>query len=173
MNIALSRGEKTISTLAKRLLAEPSKGSSRTSQKEMEAALLRLNPHLKQISKLKKGTPILVPAEFRLAANESVNPFRVMAEEFLRRSEDAVSNVRVMLKERAAQSADLSDRMQSWLKSGQTRKFPRGAPKLKKVSASATPKPLPKEQAAALAAQDKALGKLQFQLKDLRATLPK
>jgi hypothetical protein len=63
MNIAELKSEKTISTLAKRLLAEPSK--------EMVAALLRPNPHLKQIGHLKKGTAILVPEEFRLAASES------------------------------------------------------------------------------------------------------
>jgi hypothetical protein len=161
MNIAVSKGEKTISTLAKRLFAEASKGSSKTSQKEMEAALLRLNPHLKRMDKLKKGTPILVPEEFRLAPNESINPFRVMAEAFLWRSENAVSNARAMLKERAAQSAELG---------GRARKSPIRAPKLKKVSASAAaaPKAVQKKQAAALAAQLKALDKIAADLAAFR-----
>ncbi len=49
MNIAELKGEKTVKTLAKRLLAEPSKKTKKTTNAEMEAALLRLNPQLNQI----------------------------------------------------------------------------------------------------------------------------
>ena len=71
MNIAELKGEKTVETLAKRLLAEPSKDTPKTTQAEMEAALLRLNPHLSQIGDLEKGTPIVVPDDFSLAPEQS------------------------------------------------------------------------------------------------------
>jgi hypothetical protein len=159
MNIATFRGEKTLSTLAKRLLAEPSKGQSKTSQKEMEAALLRLNPHLKQISKLKKGTPILVPAEFRLAPNESVDPFRGIAAPLLQRSEDSLTQLRTMLRERLTQSKKRSDKA----KTVERTDFLEG------VFAAAPPtKPLPKEQAAAITAQLKALDKVASDLAAFR-----
>ena len=73
MNIAELKGEKTFKTLAKRLLAEPSKKKTNA---EMESALLRLNPQLSQIGDLEKGTPILVPDEFVFAADESFTPPR-------------------------------------------------------------------------------------------------
>ena len=160
MNITeLLKGETTVGTLAKRLLEEQSKGSSRKAQSEMEAALLRLNPHLNRTGALKQGTPIVVPEEFSLAANESVTPMREMAEELLRQAETTVTNLRATLKDHAAQSAEQSERARTWLKSDQAKEFLRRSPELKAVfaSAGAAAKTLPKEQAAAVAAQDKAL----------------
>jgi len=56
----------------------------------MEAALLRLN-HSSARWRFGKGTPILVPDEFALAARESFTPSRGLTEELLRQSEEAVS----------------------------------------------------------------------------------
>ena len=53
MKIAELKGEKTVKALAKRLLAQ----SSTSSDKEMEAALLHLNPHLNQIGGLERERP--------------------------------------------------------------------------------------------------------------------
>jgi len=111
MNIAELKGEKTVKTLAKRLLAEPSNKTKKTTNAEMEAALLRLNPQLSQIGDLEKGTPILVPDEFVLAAEESFTPSRSLAEELLRQSEGAVSRLQAVLQERVARSAEESDRV--------------------------------------------------------------
>jgi hypothetical protein len=72
MNIAELKGEKTVKTLAKRLLAEPYKKTKKTTNAEMEAALLRLNPQLNQIRELKEGTPIVVPGEFALAVRRVI-----------------------------------------------------------------------------------------------------
>lgn len=74
MNIAEFKGEKTVSALAKRLLAEPGKDTAKTTQREMEAALLRLNPQLSKIGELNKGTPIVVPNNFALDPTESTLP---------------------------------------------------------------------------------------------------
>lgn len=68
MNIAELKREKTVKTLAKRLLAEPSKKTRKTTNAEMEAALLRLNPQLNQIRELKEGTPTLFLANSPLMA---------------------------------------------------------------------------------------------------------
>jgi hypothetical protein len=167
MNIAELKGEKTVKTLAKRLLAESSK---KTTNAEMEAALLRLNPHLAQIGDLEKGTPILVPDGFALASDESVPPSRGLADELVRQSEEALTRLRAELRERTAQSAEQSERVQTWVKSEQAREFLRQSPKLKELfsAAAAAAKALPKEQNAALAAQTKALEKVQSQLASFR-----
>jgi hypothetical protein len=170
MNIAQLKGEKTVKTLAKRLLAEPTKRTPKTRQAEMEAALLRLNPHLNKIRDLEKGTPILVPEEFDLAADESVKPLRGMAEALFRQSEHAITKLRARLKEQIAQSEERRERVESWLKSEQAKEFLRRVPELKEVfaAAAAAAKALPKEQAAAVAARTKALEKLQSQLASFR-----
>ena len=104
MNIAELKGEKTVKTLAKRLLAEPSKDTPKTTQAEMEAALIRLNPQLSQIGDLEKGTPIVVPDHFALAPEESATPTRGLAEELLQRAESALEALRGTIKEQAARS---------------------------------------------------------------------
>ena len=137
MNIAELKGEKNVKTLAKRLLAEPSKKTKKTTNAEMEAALLRLNPQLSQIGDLEKGTAILVPDEFALAADESFTPSRGLTEELLRQSEEAVSRLRAVLKERIERSAEESERVATWLKSEQAKNFSAARPSLKKSSPAA------------------------------------
>lgn len=170
MNIAELKGEKTVKTLAKRLLAEPSKKTKKTTNAEMEAALLRLNPQLREIRDLKEGTPIVVPDEFALAADESFTPSRGLTEALLRQAEEAVSTLQVTLKERVANSAGETDRVQSWLKSEQAKTFVRHSPELKEVlsGAGTAAKTLTKEQAKALSAEENALGKIKSQLAAFR-----
>ena len=170
MNIAQLKGEKTVKTLAKRLLAEPSKKTKKTTSAEMEAALLRLNPQLSNIRDLEEGTPIVVPGEFALAADESFTPSRGLTEALLREAEDAVSRVQALLKERIARSAEETDRVQSWLKTDEAKEFLRRSPELKEVfsSAATAAKALAKEQASALSAEDSALGKVRSQLAAFR-----
>ena len=170
MNIAELKGEKTVKTLAKRLLAEPSKKTKKTTNAEMEAALLRLNPQLSQIRDLKEGTPILVPDEFALAADESFTPSRGLTEALVRQAEEAVSRLQATLKERVANSAEETDRVQSWLKSEQAKAFVRHSPGLKEVlsGAGTAAKTLAEEQATALSAEESALGKIKSQLAAFR-----
>ena len=125
---------------------------------------------LSQIRDLEKGTPILVPDEFVPAADESFTPSRGLAEELLRQAETALTNLRATLEGQAARSAEQSDQAQAWLKSEQAREFLRQSPKLKELfsAAAAAAKALPKEQNAALAAQTKALEKVQSQLASFR-----
>ena len=75
MNIAELKGEKTVKALVKRLLGEQPKGRAKKTEAEMEAALLRVNPHLNQIDSLEKlefvpgaitGLKILADAGFTL-----------------------------------------------------------------------------------------------------------
>jgi len=170
MNIAELKGEKTVKMLAKRLLAEPSKKTRKTTNAEMEAALLRLNPQLRKIRDLKEGTPIVVPDEFPLAADESFTPSRSLTEALLRQAEQAVSRLQATLKERVANSAEETDRVQSWLKSEQAKVFVRHSPELKEVlsGAGTAAKTLAKEQATALSAEESALGKIKSQLATFR-----
>jgi hypothetical protein len=170
MNIAELKGEKTVKTLAKRLLAEPSKKTRKTTNAEMEAALLRLNPQLREIRDLKEGTPIVVPDEFALAADESFTPSRGLTEALLRQAEGAVSRLQATLKERVANSAEETDRVQSWLKSEQAKAFVRHSPEMKEAlsGAGTTAKTLAKEQAKALSAEESALGKIKSQLAAFR-----
>src|SRR6478672_12186140 len=113
MNIAELKGERTVKTLAKRLLAEPSKKTKNSTNSEMEAALLRLNPQLNQIRELEGGTPIVVPVEFPLDGDESFTPSRGLTEALLQQARDAVTKLRVVVKERAESSAEEADRVQT------------------------------------------------------------
>ena len=170
MNIAELKGEKTVKTLAKRLLAEPSKDTPKTTQAEMEAALIRLNPHLGQIGELEKGTPIVVPDGFGLAPEQSTTPTRGLAEELLQRAESALDTLRETIKEQAARSAAESDRVQTWLKSDQAKELVKQSPELKEVfsGAASAAKTVPKERSAAIAAEGKALDRVQVQLANFR-----
>ena len=170
MNIAELKGEKTVKTLAKRLLVEPSKGTPKTTQAEMEAALIRLNPHLVQIGELEKGTPIVVPDGFGLAPEQSTTPTRELAEELLQRAESALGTLRETIKEQAARSAAESDRVQTWLKSDQAKELVKQSPELKEVfsGAASAAKTVPKERSAAIAAEGKALDRVQVQLANFR-----
>jgi len=170
MNIAELKGEKTVKTLAKRLLAEPSRDTPKTTQAEMEAALLRLNPHLSQISQLEKGTPILVPDGFGLAPAQSTTPTRGLVEDLLQRAEAALENLSATIKEQTAQSAAESERVQTWLKSDEAKELVRQSPALKEVfsSAASAAKTVAKERSAAVAAERKALDKVQAQVAAFR-----
>ena len=88
----------------------------------------------------------------------------------MRQSESSLTRLRDALKEHAARSAERCERVQVWLKSAKAKELLRKAPELKKVfaSAAAAAKALPKEQAEAIAAQNKALDKVQAQLADFR-----
>lgn len=170
MNIAELKGEKTVKTLAKRLLAEATKDTPRTTQAEMEAALMRLNPQLNQIGDLEKGAPIVVPDQFALAPEESAAPTRALTEELLRQAENTLARLRIAIKERTDQFATQSDQVQAWLKSQQARDLVKESPELKEVfsDAASAAKALPKEQAAAVTAESKALDKVEAQVKVFR-----
>lgn len=170
MNIAELKGEKTVKTLAKRLLAEPTKRTKKTTNAEMEAALLRLNPKLNQIGDLKEGTPIVVPGGFGLADDESFTPSRGLTEALLEQARDAVTRLRAVVKERVKSSAEEAERVQTWVKSAQAKELVRNSPELKESfsSAATAAKTLAKEQAEALSAEDGALGKIKTQLADFR-----
>jgi hypothetical protein len=59
MQFAVSKGEKDLSELVSRLFGI--KGRSSAAAKNAEAALLKANPHLTQISKIPEGTLIVIP----------------------------------------------------------------------------------------------------------------
>lgn len=172
MNIAELKTEKTVKTLAKRLLAEPSKDTPKTTQAEMEAALLRLNPQLNQIGDLEKGTPIVVPDGFSLSPDESATPTRALTDELLRQAESALVNLRTVIKERTEQFAKQSDEVQTWLKSQQAKDLVKESPELKEVfsDAASAAKALPKEQATVVTAESKALNKIEAEVSAFRKT---
>lgn len=172
MNIAELKGEKTVKTLAKRLLAEPSPETPKTTQAEMEAALLRLNPQLSNIGELEKGASIVVPDGFSLDPAQSVTPMRGLAEVLLQRAESALADLRVTLQSQAAQQAERTDQVQAWLKSQQAKDLVKDSPELKPVftDAATAAKVLPKEQDATITAETKALDKVAAEVKVFRTT---
>src|SRR3954468_6287882 len=117
MNIAELKGEKTVKALAKRLLAEQPKSRAKKTEADMEAALLRANPHLKQIDSLDKGTPVIVPEEFALDRDESASPFTGMAEDLLKQSETVLEDIREQIAAQVRQSAEETERAQQWIQS--------------------------------------------------------
>ncbi len=171
MKIAELKGEKTVHTLAKHLLAEPSTDTPKTTLDEMEAALLNLNPHLAQIGDLPQGTPVIVPEKFSLASAQSAEPLRAMTEALLQQSEAGLTKLREVLEDHATQSAAQAQRVRSWLKSDQAKQFARTAPGLKEVfsQASAAAKALPKERAARDEARGQMIDGMQTALADFRA----
>ena len=170
MNIAELKGEKSVKTLAKRLLAEPTKDTPKTTLAEMEVALLRLNPQLDQIGKLEKGTPIVVPDSFALAPAESTVPARALTDELLRQAEAALGALRVVIKRRTEEFTSQTDQVQTWLKSQQAKDLIKEAPELKDVfsGAGSAAKTLSKEHAAVITAETKALNKIEAQVKEFR-----
>lgn len=172
MNIAELKGEKTVKTLAKRLLAEPTKDTPKMTQAEMEAALLRLNPQLNQIGDLEKGAPIVVPDQFALAPEESAAPTRALTDDLLRQAENTLGILKVLIKQRTEQFATQSDQVQTWLKSQQAKDLVKESPELKAVftDAANAAKVLPKEQDATITAETKALDKVEAEVKVFRTT---
>jgi hypothetical protein len=172
MNIAELEGEKTVKTLAKRLLAEPTKDTPKTTQAEMEAALLRLNPQLSQIGDLEKGAPIVVPDGFALAPDESAAPTRALTDELLRQAESALASLRTVIQQRTEQFSAQSNQVQAWLKSQQAKDLVKESPELKAVftDAATATKVLPKEQDATITAETKALDKVAAEVKVFRTT---
>jgi enamine deaminase RidA (YjgF/YER057c/UK114 family) len=171
MNIAELKGEKTVKTLAKRLLADPTKDTPANTQAQMEAALLRLNPQLNQIGELDKGTPIIVPDDLPLDPAQSVTPTKSLGAELLQQAEAALGGIQAVLKAQAAQPATQINQVQAWLKSDQAKALLKQTPALKEAfsSAASAAKALPKEQAATASAQAKALAEIQSQLAAFRA----
>ncbi len=172
MNIAELKGEKTVKTLAKRLLAEPRKETPKTTQAEMEATLLRLNPQLSNIGGLEKGAPLVVPDGFGLDPAQSATPLRGLAEILLQRAEVALDELRTTLKEQAAQQVERADKVQAWLKSDQAKELTRQSPQFKEFFASVTSatKTVPKETAATTTAESKALDQVAEQVKVFRTS---
>lgn len=172
MNIAEFKGEKTVSALAKRLLAEPGKDTAKTTQREMEAALLRLNPQLSKIGELNKGTPIVVPDNFALDPTESTLPAGSLGEELLRQAESALANLRATLKARSEEFTIQAEQVQTWLKSQQAKDLVKETPDLKETfsAAASAARAAPKEQASALEAETAALDKVTSEVKTFRIT---
>jgi hypothetical protein len=168
MNIAELKNEKTVASLAKRLFKRSSKTRGDTSEREMEAALLRLNPHLKNIAGLEPGTPILVPENFTLNANESDDPRADLARELVRESAVSLKALRGALRTAGAEANEQSGRVQSWLKSEQAKRMSERAPRVKEAfaSAAAAAATAAKERTAELGAEDKALRKVEASLAD-------
>jgi hypothetical protein len=173
MNIAELKGEKTVKALTKRLLAPQSKGktAAKTSEAEMEAGLLRLNPQLQKIGRLKHGTTVVVPDNFPLAREESQSPSSSLGEAAMQRMEETLANARATLKEQNARLPAQSSDLKSWLKSDHAKSLSKKTPRLKKVFATAAQaaKDLPNEQAASEATQRKALDAIEKKLAAFRA----
>ena len=172
MNIATFNGEKTVSALAKRLLAEPITDTPKATQAEMEAALLRLNPQLSKIADLDKGTPIVVPDNFALDPAESTPPAGSLAAELLQQAEAALANLRATLKARSDEFTAQANQVQTWLKSQQAKDLVKEAPELKETfsAAASAAKALPKEQATVLTAETKAIDAVAEEVKTFRIT---
>ena len=170
MNIAEFKGEKTVTALARRLLAEPGNDTPKTTQAEMEAALLRLNPQLNKIGALDKGTPIVVPDNFALDPTESTPPAGSLGAELLQQAESALANLRATLKARSDEFTVQAEQVQTWLKSQQAKDLMKETPDLKDTfsAAASAAKAAPKEQAAALTAETKALEKVAIQVTNFR-----
>lgn len=171
-NITELQGEKTVASLAKRLLADPSKDTPKTTQSEMEAALLRLNPELDQIKDLPKGTAIVVPGEFALAPDESTTPAHTLASDLLAQAEKAVAHLQATIKAGTDEFAAQSAQVQTWLKGNQAKQLAKESPQLKEIfsSAAAAAKAAPKELTATVTATTKALDQVAEQVSVFRIT---
>lgn len=178
MNITELKGEKTVKALAKRLLepAAGAKSAKASSESELEAALLRLNPHLQGIADLEKGTPVLVPDTFALVRGESTaaGSGAGTAEDLLREAGLALESLRAALENSLAETGAEAERVQSWLKGGQAKEILERQPELKEAfgATAAAAKNLRKEHAALIAAEEKELDKLQAALASFRAPPP-
>jgi hypothetical protein len=170
MRIAELRGEKTVKTLAMRLLAKPSTDTPQSTQAEMEAALLRLNPQLNQIGDLENGVPIVVPDKFALAPGQSISPAPALTSVLLDQVETNLAGLRAAIKESAELFATRNNQAQSWLQSPPAEELVRQSPKLKSVlsNAASAAEAAAKEQSVSLTAELQKLDSLQSQLAKFR-----
>ena len=131
-------------------------------------ALTNSKAELKQKGDAERGSASAVPQAPGGVATELP---RTLPEEFLRQSTVRLGRLRGELKKQVARSAERCERVQEWLKSAQAKELQRQNPALKQVfvQARAAAKAVPKEQAKAIAAQEKALDQLQAQLTNVRA----
>jgi hypothetical protein len=168
MNITELQGEKTVNALAKRLLeSSATQGASEKSKEsEMEAALLRLNPHLNGIADLQKGTPVLLPENFPIARGESLSVVGSSAAGLLQEADAAIKNLSTAIAESVDQAGQQAERVQTWLKGDAARDVLRRAPELKEVFAGAATaaKTLRKEQSTLAEGEQKALAEVQAEL---------
>ena len=170
MSIAELRGEKSVKTLAKRLLAKPSTDTPQGTQAEMEAALLRLNPQLNQIGDLENGTPIVVPDNFALASGQSTSATPALTTGLLDQAEKTLANLRAAVKESVELFATQTSQALDWLKSPAADELVRQSPKLKDVfsNAASAVETAAKEQSAGLTAESQRLYRVQSQLAKFR-----
>src|SRR5260370_40693315 len=78
MKCTTTREERKVSDLAKRLFDIKGPGSKETAKKA-EAALLDANPHLKDLSNVAEGTPIVIPAVAPIKTEEITHPLHTGA----------------------------------------------------------------------------------------------
>ena len=166
MNIAELKGEKTVASLAERLFKQSSERRDSTAERDLEAALLRLNPHLNDIASLEPGTRILVPDNVAVNASESGDPRTELAGELLREGAASLRIFRSALKESRVESSEQAARVQTWLKSEEAKRMTERAPNVREAfaSAAAAAASVAKERAAELEAEDKALRKVEASL---------
>ena len=162
MKIGELKGEKTVRALVRRLLKE---SHTKTSPSELEATLLRLNPHLSRIARLDEGTPILLPPDLA-SGGEGAAPLEGIAGELVRQAEGALKDLRAALKDDAAQIGEEAGQAQAWLTSEAAKRTARETPELKKEFSNtlAAAKKVRHQHAALLAEHEKSLQKLQAEL---------
>jgi hypothetical protein len=170
MNIAELHGEKSVRALARRLLAARAKGEERGREREteLEAALLRLNPQLEGVAQLEKGTPVLVPEGFGLAAEETNDPRRALSRELTVEAERLLGLLEKSIQESAEQSLAEVERVQAWLKSDQPKQLLRESAELKEVfsAGAAAVRKVTKEQSDTVAAEMRGLETVREELAD-------
>lgn len=116
MKFAVSKGETEISELAGRLFEVKGRGAAATSQ-QVEAALIKANPYLSDLTKVKPGTLIVIPELADIpnlrgpqtsgAGNDAVGQLKFAMDDLLGAIERSAKSEEAVL---AAQTEALKDR---------------------------------------------------------------
>jgi len=167
MKFAVSKGEKDISELTTRLYDIKGRGAAEAAKKA-EAALLKANPHLRDLSNIREGTLIVIP--------DAGDTPPVKGAQAASMGADFDEPLKLSIKElgavftRAAQAEDsAAAEMSELLKSREAKEFVAQSPEAKEQveKLSEALKSQAKEAKATAAAQKETLAQLQEMLNKL------
>jgi len=172
MRVATLRGEESVADLARRLFRISGPGAEARAR-EAEAALLRANPHLRELARAPEGTVIVVPEVPGTNPTEESQPVGLAGTEMMAEVRRAIGDMRRALQTSATRQADEARGTLELLESHELRTAAERDPALtERLPAIAESARARLEEARALQAlQEQALAQLDRDLEDLRTRL--
>jgi hypothetical protein len=120
MKFARYQGEKKISEISERLMPAETKGI-KGRKTEFEAALLRVNPHLRDLKKLIEGSLIVLPDDLESIPEHEFDPVMNASQALLHEMPRALEGLRAVLDAQARQASQETKQSIDLLRSRQVK----------------------------------------------------